>query len=125
MSTEPSHTLSLSLVCNLSIVIIDVFPNSTVEQGTTVAMVCQVVGILSSVTPNFTWTCPGGNCPTGTVRTQGNVLLVDVIDRATHGGMYTCNIEVGAASDLMSQVDLVVTSELHSIVYLLELVFSR
>ena len=116
MSTEPLHTLSLSLVCNLSIVIIDIFPNSTVEQGTTVAMVCQVVGILSSVTPTFTWTCPGGSCSTGTIRAQENVLLVDVIDRATHGGMYTCSVDVGPASDLMLQVDLVVTSELHSIV---------
>ena len=44
------------------------------------------------------------------------MLLVDVIDSATHGGMYACNVDVGAASVLMLQVTLVVTSELHSIV---------
>lgn len=107
-------SLSLSLATS-SIVIIDAFPNTTVEQGTSVALVCRVVGILSSATPNFSWTCPGRNCSTGTVRVQGNMVLVDVIDRATHGGMYTCSVDVGGNVRNQSVV-LVVNSKLRSMV---------
>ena len=112
------HTLPLS---NLPTVVIDAFPGLSVEQGTSVVLVCRVVGVLSSDKISFSWTCPGSSCSTGTVRQQGSVLLVDVIDSVTHAGTYNCTVNV--SRNFASQsVELVVNSKLHGVVSLQNLV---
>ena len=105
------HTLPLS---NLPTVVIDAFPSLEVEQGTSVVLVCRVVGVLSSDTVSFSWTCPGSSCSTGTVRQRDSVLLVDVIDSATHAGTYNCTVNV-TGSDTSQSVELMVNSKLYSV----------
>ena len=76
--------------------------------------------MLSSVSPTFSWTCPGSNCPSGTVRERGSVLLVDVIDSATHAGTYTCTVSVGGDGTSASS-RLVVNSKSHYVASLADL----
>ena len=41
-------------------VVIDAYPNNaTVEQGTTLVLVCRVVGVQSTTVLSYQWTCPG------------------------------------------------------------------
>ena len=77
-------------------VAIDAYPNTAmVEQGTTLALVCRVVGVPSTTVLTYQWTCPGG-CDAGAVSPewaakieQGNILVVNV-RHAGDGGNYTC-----------------------------------
>ena len=62
------------------------YPNTTeVEQGTTLVLVCRVVGVPSITVLSYQWTCPGGSCDAGAVDPewaakvqQGNILVVNV-----------------------------------------------
>ena len=99
-------------------VVIDAYPNTTmVEQGTTLVLVCRVVGVPSTTVPSYQWTCPGGSCYAGAVDPewaakiqQGNILVVNVRRQDADGGNYTCAVRDG--SQIGSDSHLVtVTSE--------------
>ena len=79
--------------------------------------------MLSSDLPTFSWTCPGSNCPSGTVREQDNVLLVDVIDSARHAGTYTCTVSVGG-KNVSQHAELMVNSKSNGVVCLAELCYN-
>ena len=80
-------------------VVIDSYPNtSTVEQGTTLTLVCRVVGVPSTTVLRYQWTCPGGYCDAGAVDPewaariqQGNILVVNVRNSSDNGA-YTCTV---------------------------------
>ena len=89
-------------------VVLDACPNTaTVKQGTTLVLVCRVVGVPSTTVLSYQWTCPGGSCDAGAVDPewaakvqQGNILVVNV-RRHDDGGGYNCTVfnssqEVGA-----------------------------
>ena len=100
-------------------VVIDAYPNTTeVEQGTTVVLVCRVVGVPSTTVLSYQWTCPGGSCDAGAVDPewaakvqQGNILVVNVRN-GNDAGDYTCRV-MDSSTQLASQTHSVtVTSEL-------------
>ena len=80
-------------------VIIDAYPNTAaVEQGTTLVLVCRVVGVPSTTVLSYQWTCPGGSCDAGAVDPewaakvqQGNILVVNV-HNGNDTGYYTCTV---------------------------------
>ena len=79
--------------------VIDAYPNTdTVEQGTTLVLVCRVVGVPSTTVLSYQWTCPGGSCDAGAVDPEwaariqrGNILVVNVRNDNDNGD-YTCTI---------------------------------
>ena len=79
-------------------VVIDAYPNTAmVEIGTTLVLVCRVVGVPSTTVLSYQWTCPGG-CDAGAVDPewaariqQGNILVVNVRN-ANDNGAYTCTL---------------------------------
>ena len=104
-------------------VVIDAYPNyATVEQDTTLILVCRVVGVPSTTVLSYQWTCPGGYCKAGGVDPewaariqQDNILVVNVRSQVndTCLGDYVCIVrnsmkEVGRAVHTISSV----TSEL-------------
>ena len=100
-------------------VVIDAYPNTTeVEQGTTLVLVCRVVGVPSTTVVSYQWSCPGGSCDAGAVDPewaakvqQGNILVVNVRNGNDTGG-YTCTV-MDSSTQLTSQTHSVtVTSEL-------------
>ena len=117
-----SYVFTNTAYSTLSTVIIDASPGLSVEQGTSVVLVCRVVGVLSSDSPTFSWTCPGSNCPSDTVRERDSVLLVDVIDSATHAGTYTCTVSVGGKNE-SQRAELMVDSKSNNVVGLAELCY--
>ena len=71
---------------------IDPYPNKvTIEQGTSVTLVCRVVGTFSPVT--YQWTCPNNGC-TGNKRPFNEVLLIDVVQKSKEEGDYTCTVSL-------------------------------
>ena len=95
-------------------VVIDSYPNtSTVEQGTTLTLVCRVVGVPSTTVLSYQWNCPGGYCDAGAVDPewaariqQGNILVVNVRN-GSDNGIYTCTVanstrQVGKATYTLS-----------------------
>ena len=80
-------------------VVIDAYPNTaTVEQGTTLVLVCRVVGVPSTTVLSYQWTCPGGCCDAGAVDRewaariqQGNILVVNARN-GNDNGAYTCTV---------------------------------
>ena len=99
----------------LCAVVIDAYPNTTtVEQGTTLILVCRVVGVPSTTVLSYQWTCPGGYCDAGAVDPQwaariqqGNILVVNVRRANADNGAYTCTVmantqQVGAATYTLS-----------------------
>ena len=102
-------------------VVIDAYPNNAmVEQGTTLVLVCRVVGVPSSTVRmlSYQWTCPGGSCDAGAVDPewaakvqQGNILVVNVRN-GNDTGDYTCTV-MNSSTQLVSVTHSVtVTSEL-------------
>ena len=98
-----------------STVVIDAYPNTTmVEQGTTLILVCRVVGVPSTSVLSYQWTCPGGYCDAGAVDPewaariqQGNILVVNVRRANGDNGAYTCTVmantqQVGTATYTLS-----------------------
>ena len=101
--------------------VIDAYPSTdTVKQGTTLVLVCRVVGVLASTMLSYNWTCPeaGDSCNAGAVDPdwaakvqQGNILVVNVRNGNDTGG-YTCTV-MGSSTQLASESHSVtVTSEL-------------
>ena len=94
------HQLHLLLTPHA--VVIDAYPDTaTVEQGTTLVLVCRVVGVPSTTVLSYQWTCPGGSCDAGAVDPewaariqQGNILVVNVRN-VRDNGTYTCTTPVG------------------------------
>ena len=84
---------------HLCTVVIDAYPNTAmVEQGTTLVLVCRVVGVPSTTVLSYQWTCPGGSCDAGAVDPewaariqQGNILVVNVRN-GSDSGDYTCTV---------------------------------
>ena len=80
-------------------VVIDAYPNTAmVERGTTLVLVCRVVGVPSTTVLSYQWTCPGGSCDAGAVDPewaariqQGNILVVNVRNDNDNGA-YTCTV---------------------------------
>ena len=80
-------------------VVLDAYPNTaTVKQGSTLVLVCRVVGVPSTTVLSYQWTCPGGSCDAGAVDPewaakvqQGNILVVNV-RRHDDGGSYNCTV---------------------------------
>ena len=100
-------------------VVIDAYPNNaTVEQGTTLVLVCRVVGVPSTTLLSYEWTYPGGSCDAGAVDPewaakvqQGNILVVNMRNGKDTGN-YTCTV-MACSTLLASQTHSVsVTSEL-------------
>ena len=83
-------------------VVIDAYPNTaTVEQGSTLILVCRVVGVPSTTVLSYQWTCPGGYCDAGGVDPewaariqQDNILVVNVRNVSDRGD-YNCNVMDG------------------------------
>ena len=100
-------------------VVIDAYPNTvTVEQGTTLVLVCRVVGVPSTTVLSYEWTCPNGSCnaqgidPEWAARIQLDNILVVNMRNSNDTGDYTCTV-VGSNTQLASQTHSVtVTSEL-------------
>ena len=99
-------------------VVIDAYPNTaTVEQGTTLVLVCRVVGVPSTTVLSYQWTCPGGSCDAGAVDPewaakieQGNILVVNVRRQDVDSGTYTCIVRDGSQMRSDSNI-ITVTSE--------------
>ena len=108
------------MYCVLSVhaVVIDAYPNTaTVEQGTTLVLVCRVVGVPSTTVLSYQWTCPGGSCDAGAVDPewaariqQGSILVVNVRRQDVDGGTYTCAVHDGSQMRSESHT-IAVTSE--------------
>ena len=101
----------------LCAVVIDAYPNTAmVEQGTTLILMCKVVGVSSTAVLSYQWTCPGGYCDAGAVDPewaariqQGNILVVNVRRPNSDNGAYTCTViancntqQVGTATYTLS-----------------------
>ena len=83
------------------------------KQGTTLTLVCRVVGVSPTTVPSYQWICPGGYCDAGAVDPewaariqQGNILVVNVRN-GSDNGTYTCTAmanaqQVGAATYTLS-----------------------
>ena len=108
-----------SVLPTLYIVVIDAYPNTAeVEQGTTLVLVCRVVGVPSTTVLSYQWTCPGGSCDAGAVDPewaakvqQGNILVVNARN-GSDAGDYTCTV-MGSSTQLASQTcSVTATSEL-------------
>ena len=88
----------------LGVVLIDAYPGtSDVRQGTTVVLVCRVVGAPSSAVLRYEWTCAGqednGRCDSRTPPEVSkmyqivNVLVVNVVRSSIDDGEYTCTVK--------------------------------
>ena len=69
-----------------------------VEQGTTLVLVCRVVGVPFTTVLSYQWTCPGGSCDAGAVdpewaaRIQQDNILVVNVRNGSNNGAYTCTV---------------------------------
>ena len=70
-----------------------------VEQGTTLVLVCRVVGVPSTTVMSYQWTCSGDSCDVGAVDPewaakvqQSNILVVNVLN-GNDAGNYTCTVQ--------------------------------
>ena len=99
-------------------VVIDAYPNTTtVEQGTTLILVCRVVGVPSTTVLSYQWTCPGGYCDAGAVDPewaariqQGNILVVNVHNSGSDNGTYTCTVYGGDSTRQIGTVSYTLTA---------------
>ena len=84
--------------------LIDAYPStSEVRQGTTVILVCRVVGAPPSAVLRYEWTCTGqednGRCDSRTppevskMYQIDNVLVVNVVRSSLDKGEYTCTVK--------------------------------
>ena len=105
-------------------VVIDAYPNTTtVKQGTTLILVCRVVGVSSTTVLSYQWTCPGG-CDAGAVDPewaakiqQGNILVVNVRRANDDNGAYTCTVMANTQQVGTATYTLSVASELCTVPY--------
>ena len=104
-------------------VVIDAYPNTAmVEQGTTLVLVCRVVGVPSTTVLSYQWTCPGGSCDAGAVDPQwaariqqGNILVVNVRNASGDGGDYTCRVMANEQLVGTTSYTVAVKSELYNL----------
>ena len=102
-------------------VVIDAYPNTTtVEQGTTLVLVCRVVGVPSTTVRmlSYEWTCPDGSCNAQGVDTEwaariqdGNILVVNMRNGSDTGD-YTCAVMDSSTQLAPGTHSVTVTSEL-------------
>ena len=120
-AVEPSVVVGSSQRSSSSAtVVIDAYPNTaTVEQGTTLALVCRVEGVPSTTVLSYQWTCPGGYCDAGGVDPewaariqQGNILVVNVRRQVNDAGVYTCTVRSDTQQVGTAMYTLTVASEL-------------
>ena len=113
------YMLSICFLLPVHAAVIDAYPNTAmVEQGTTLVLVCRVVGVPSTTVLSYQWTCPGGSCDAGAVDPewaakvqQGNILVVNVRN-GNDAGNYTCTV-MDSTTQLTSQThSATVTCEL-------------
>ena len=112
------------------IVFIDAYPNTAeVEQGTTLVLVCRVVGVPSTTVLSYQWTCPGSSCDAGAVDPewaakvqQGNILVVNVRN-GNDNGDYTCTVVEEDSTTQQVGVDVITLSVASEYSLLLLLVF--
>ena len=101
--------------------VIDAYPNTAmVEQGTTLVLVCRVVGVPSTTVLSYQWTCPGGSCDAGAVDPewaakvqQGHILVVNARN-GSDNGEYTCTVRKDMGQMLTARYTLRVAGE-HSV----------
>ena len=113
--------LSYPTILTPCAVVIDAYPNTaTVQQGTTLILVCRVVGVPSTTVLSYQWTCPGGYCDAGAVDPewaariqQGNILVVNVRNDSDNGD-YTCSVVRNTLQVESAKHKLTVTCELHN-----------
>ena len=114
---------TISYICVLPTpftVVIDAYPNTAmVEQGTTLVLVCRVVGVQFTTVLSYQWTCPGGSCDAGAVDPewaariqQGNILVVNVRHDSGDSGDYTCSAMTNTQQVANATYTLTVASEL-------------
>ena len=104
--------------------VIDAYPNTAmVEQGTTVVLVCRVVGVPSTTVLSYQWTCPGGSCDAGAVDPewaakvqQGKILVVNVRNDNDNGD-YTCTVPKDMGQMLTARYTLTVAGEYAAIAH--------
>ena len=90
---------AIQVTSSIYTVVVDAYPNTTmVEQGTTLILVCRVVGVPSTTVLSYQWTCPGGYCDAGAVDPewaariqQGNILVLNVRN-GSDNGEYICTV---------------------------------
>ena len=113
------YSFYIRVLPNPHAVVIDAYPNTAmVEQGTTLVLVCRVVGVPFTTVLSYQWTCPGGSCDAGAVDPewaakvqQDNILVVNMRNDRDTGG-YTCAV-MGNSTTLVPVTHSVnVTSEL-------------
>ena len=67
-----------------------------VELGTSLILVCQVVGLPYGTPLSYTWTCPNEPCEVegyyGRKVYNGHILVVNITSEATDEGTYTCQV---------------------------------
>ena len=87
-------------MCFTVTVKIDAYPNTTeVEQGTTVVLVCRVVGVPYGRELTYSWTCARGKtCDNpsepsqrGSRRQYNNTVVVDIVKEWDNGD-YQCSV---------------------------------
>ena len=90
-----------------------------VEQGTTLILVCRVVGVASTTVLSYQWTCPGGYCDAGAVDPewaariqQDNILVVNICN-GNDNGTYTCIVMANRQQVGNTNYTLSVKSELY------------
>ena len=112
------YMLSICFLLPVHAAVIDAYPNTTeVEQGTTLVLVCRVVGVPSTTVLSYQWTCPGGSCDAGAVDPkwaakvqQGNILVVNVRND-NDNGEYTCTVRKDMGQMLTARYTLGVAGE--------------
>ena len=87
-----------------------------VDRGTTLILVCRVVGVPSTTVLSYQWTCPGGYCDAGAVDPewaariqQGNILVVNVRTRVNDTGDYSCTVVGGRHTQQVGSANHTVT----------------
>ena len=87
-------------MCFAVTVKIDAYPNTTeVEQGTTVVLVCRVVGVPYGSELTYNWTCANGStCDNpsepsqhGSRRQYNGTVVLDIVN-GQDSGEYQCNV---------------------------------
>ena len=102
-------------------VVIDAYPNTTtVEQGTTLVLVCRVVGVPSTTVHmlSYQWSCPDGSCnaqgvdPEWAARIQDGNILVANMRNSNDTGDYTCTVMGSSTQVVPVTHSVAVTGEL-------------
>ena len=108
---------AIQVTSSIYTVVVDAYPNTTtVEQGTTLILVCRVVGVPSTTVLRYNWTCPGDYCDAGAVDPewaarikQGNILVVNVRNSRDNGA-YTCTVVGGDSTQQMGTAGYTLTA---------------